>query len=194
MCWTSHKPSNCLFSGQTRQTKTSQTTRGTLLTNVNYFFLSRCLNGQCYPFFSSLLLLFSSQKREWNGYERSEYQGKRRGGTATAVPLRSTAALSLRWFRHLESNSSLEGSGLGPLAQKMVGVRIEVRSFESLESLLTWRRSSDPGSWGPQSSPSLCWPMGVISWVSSFPSKQSYTSFLAITWRQSRMRRCSVRS
>ncbi len=40
-----------------------------------------------------VFFLFSSlKKKKWNGYERSEYEGKRRGGTATAVPPRSTAA------------------------------------------------------------------------------------------------------
>ena len=35
-------------------------------------------------------LLF--KKQEWNGYERSEGEGKRSGQTATAVGSRSTAA------------------------------------------------------------------------------------------------------
>ncbi len=41
---------------------------------------------------SSLLYFLLFKKQKWNGYERSEYEGKRRGWTATAVHPRSTAA------------------------------------------------------------------------------------------------------
>ena len=41
---------------------------------------------------SSLLFSLLFKKQKWNGYERSEYEGKRRGWTATAVRPRSTAA------------------------------------------------------------------------------------------------------
>ena len=37
-------------------------------------------------------LFFLLKKKKWDGYERSEGEGKRRGGTATAGPPRSTAA------------------------------------------------------------------------------------------------------
>jgi len=47
--------------------------------------------GKTQSGWSSVFLFF--KKKKWDGYERSEYQGKRRRGAATAVPLRSTAAL-----------------------------------------------------------------------------------------------------
>ena len=67
---------------------------------------------------SSLLFL---KKEKWDGYERSEYQGKRRRGAATAVPLRSTAAL-------FGSSPGILSKTSGPAPAAGIRTQIAVRS------------------------------------------------------------------